>query len=371
MSETDEIIQMLCRSAADFTARHSDLELQKRGIGQPLQVDRTLWRDMAELGWLGLALPEQLGGSGMGAAAAAALCEVLGKSLFAQPYIAAALLPSPILAAAQATALAQGLASGDQMLCLAWQERPGQADLVAAETRLENGSLNGRKVFVAGLEPDSIMLVSAIENGLAVIAAVDARASGVTVKRLATAQGSYSEVVFDQVTVREGKPLLHGGAALESLLAAIALARIAASAQLAGIAAGCLEQTVEYVSQRVQFGHPIGSFQSVKHRCVDLRIGVALADAAWRHAADQFDKGNSDTAAVYAAKARCGDVGRTIGREAVQLHGAMGFTEECDIGLFLRAALQYASWLGSPVTMRRQFLAQADAPDKLPEAAYA
>jgi alkylation response protein AidB-like acyl-CoA dehydrogenase len=364
MSDTDEIAQMLCQSAEDFVSAHSDLDLQRQSLGQPLLIDRQRWQAMAELGWLGLSIPESMCGSGMGVNVAAPLCEVLGRRLFSSPYIAAALQPAAVIGAMDgdaAVAMAEGLVSGERLFCLAWQETTDSLGRAMPEARVEGNHLSGHKVFVTGLEQDSIVLVYARQAGKPVLVAVDAGADGISIKRNATAHGSYSEVRFDKVELRgDGAPLLAGAAASASLHKAISMSRVAASAQLAGIARGCLEQTVEYVNQRVQFGRPIGAFQSVKHRCVDLRIGVEMAEASWREAAARLtEAGGTDHPSVYAAKARCSDVARRVGKDAVQLHGAMGFTEECDVGLFLRAALQYSSWLGSPVAMRRHFMTLA------------
>ena len=365
MTESEEVIQMLLESAGSFLGSRHTLASQKGELGQPLRLDRALWAELAELGWLGLSLPETLSGSGMGVAAAASLCELLGQTLFPQPYIAAALMPAAIVAASDTAAareLAHGLASSEQLVCLAWQEQAGQIDLPLPTTRFEQGFLHGRKCFVAALEGDSVLLVSAESAGQLVIMAVDAQAPGLSIERTATAQGSYCDVVFDGVQPRAVDALLAGGAAEAALQQAIDIARIATSAQLAGIASACLQQTVDYIGQRVQFGRPIASFQAVRHRCVDLRIQVELAAASWRQAAAEFDNNPQDSPAdIYAAKARCADVAREVGRAAVQLHGAMGFTVECDIGLYLRAALQYAPWLGSPVAMRRSFMSCAGA----------
>jgi alkylation response protein AidB-like acyl-CoA dehydrogenase len=151
---------------------------------------------------------------------------------------------------------------------------------------------------------------------------------------------------------------------------AVAWARVAASAQLSGIARGCLLATTDYVSQRTQFNRTLSAFQSVSHRCADMLVGVELSDAVWRFAAAEVSvaKQPESLACVYAAKARSGDVALTTGRTAVQLHGAMGFTEECAIGLYLRAAMQYSSWLGAPAAMRRLFLARSGQRDLLMEA---
>jgi alkylation response protein AidB-like acyl-CoA dehydrogenase len=363
MTESDEIVQMLLESAGSFLESRHTFAGQKGEMGQPHCIDRELWQEMGQLGWLGLSLPESASGSGMGAVAAASLCELFGQTLFAQPYIAGALMPAAILAAADTAAaaeLAQGLASGAALVCLAWQEHAGQVDLPLPQCRLENGRLYGRKCFVAALEADSVLLVSAAAAGHLVILAVAAQSPGLSIERTATAQGSYCEVIFDGVPPHYTEPLLAGGAAAAALQKAVDTGRVATSALLTGIAGACLQQTVDYVGQRVQFGRPIGSFQAVRHRCVDLRIQVELAAGAWRQAATEFDRETTGgRVGIFAAKARSSDVAREVGRAAVQLHGAMGFTEECDIGLYLRAALQYAGWLGSPVAMRREFIAHS------------
>src|SRR5690606_31992979 len=112
-------------------------------------------------------------------------------------------------------------------------------------------------------------------------------------------------------------------------------------------------------NDRVQFERAIGSFQTIRHRCVDLYIATQLAGAAWRHALAQFESGDADAiaTAASAAKARCADTAQRVGREAIQMHGAMGFTEEANIGLFLREGLRGFAALGSPLQQRRRFQA--------------
>lgn len=382
MNETEEIVQLLCQSAEDFVSSQNDLSKQRGDLGKALAIDCKLWTSMAELGWLGLSLEERLGGSGMNASVAASLCEVFGKHLFAQPYIAAALMPASLLNAAQtnaAQALAEGLLSGEILFSLAWQEQANQVSLTINEqpplTRIDQGRLSGRKRFVTALEDDSVLLVYAHSAGSPVVVAVDANAEGISIERYATAQSSFCDVYFDSVQTREAEPLIAGSAANDAVQNAIALGRVAASAQLAGIARSCLQHTIDYVNQRVQFGRPIASFQSVKHRCVDLLLEVELANATWHEAAQLLaNAANAEASdlrsAVYAAKARCSDAAREVAKQAVQLHGAMGFTEECDIGLYLRAALQYASWLGSPTALRRRFLADSSIAMQLVESGH-
>lgn len=363
---SEDIIKMLRESADDYLAANVDLEQQKGRVGEPILRNRQQWQTMADLGWLGLALPEAQGGMAMGIDAGAALCEVFGRRLLPEAYIAGALIPSVILGssqAAQAQRYAEDLAAGSGLFTLAWQEQTAEADsdLYGTECKLVAGEyrVSGRKRFVCALEDDGVMLVAASSSQGTVVVPVAADAAGISISRVATAQGSYAEV--ELVEAIAGEPLLSGEQAQAAISRAIAWARVACAAQLTGIARGCLEATTEYVAQRRQFDRTLSSFQSVAHRCADLLVGIEMSDAVWMAAATQANSAEkpADVAAVYAAKARAGDVAMASGRDAVQLHGAMGFTEECNIGLYLRAAMQYNSWLGVPTGMRREFLARS------------
>jgi alkylation response protein AidB-like acyl-CoA dehydrogenase len=170
-------------------------------------------------------------------------------------------------------------------------------------------------------------------------------------------------VDFSNTPIRYGSPLLEGPAVLDAVCAALDTGRIALAAQLEGVANAALERTLQYVNQRIQFGRPIGSFQTIQHRCVDLHIATALAQATWQHAAQVHQAASTVPAiarATSAAKARCGDTATLVGRNAIQMHGALGFTEEAGVGRYLRAALLGASWLGTSQMHRRRFMAHGD-----------
>jgi alkylation response protein AidB-like acyl-CoA dehydrogenase len=355
---------MLRQSAEDFlTGSHSPSRL--RGwIGRARPVESSLWRDIAALGWTGLLLPDSLGGSGLGLGEATVLCEVMGERLFAEPFVGCCVMPSLLLAHAEAgpasEQLANWLCSGERLLTLAWQEQLGQLQADVIECKVEQGRLTGRKVFVVGGEPQAVLLVSAIEHGQTVIVAVAADAPGVRVEAFAAGIGAQYHVEFDQAPLLFAQPLLKGQPAIDALQLSLAGGRIALAAELAGQAAGCLQQTLDFVSQRFQFDRPLGSFQSVQHRCVDLSIEQTLAQASWQHALacyEQAPLAPLTQAAISAAKARCAQTAVTTGKQAVQLHGAMGFAEEVDIGLYLRSAMFGSVWLGSVWDHRRQFAA--------------
>lgn len=346
MQEMDEFIAMLRDSAEGFLENFQGSEEAKTEIAVARPLSRKLWSDMAELGWLGLLLPESLGGLELPVLAAAELAEVMGRFRFPTPFIEAAIMPSQILAQAQRANLATDFISGEHLFCLAWQDRAASDEAFGCCV-VSGNKISGSKSFVAAFETDSKILVCANANGSPVIVLVDSNAVGVTQQRSASASGSFCQLNFDQVAC---ELLLTGDAAEQALASALSTGRLLASAFLSGLSRACLHETVEYLNQREQFGRKLSSFQSVSHRCVDMHIHIELAEAVWRNAAE-----TSDSAVLCSAKARASDVAQDICRQALQLHGAMGFTEECSIGEYLRLALQYGNWLGSAKAMRREF----------------
>ncbi|BAN48584.1 acyl-CoA dehydrogenase [Metapseudomonas resinovorans] len=367
MNDDTGVAQLLKDSANDFLAGNHEPARLRGWIGRVRPLERKLWQGMAELGWTSVMLPEQLGGSGLGLREACVLVEVMGERLLAEPFVACCVMPSVLLEAAYAkgavngvTQLAGWLQTAERPLALAWQEGAGQLEPGLPTCRIENGLLSGSKQFVLGCEADSVLLVSAQLEGQLAVVAVAADAPGVCIDAFAAGIGTQGHVHFQKAPLLFAEPLLLGEGAEIALRQARAAGRVALGAELAGQAAGCLRQTIDYVSQRVQFERPLGAFQTVQHRCVDLHIEISLANAAWRHALDSYERAPlaGDTlAAISAAKARCATAALITGKQAVQLHGAMGFAEEVDIGLYLRSALFGAAWLGSVEAHRRAFAA--------------
>lgn len=364
MSEmADQSLSNMLREAVnDFLAGSHSPSRLRGWIGRPRPVESSLWRDIAALGWTGLLLPEALGGSGLSLNEATVLCEVMGERLFAEPFVGCCVMPSVLLAAAapgpDSQQLADWMNSGERLLTLAWQNHAGQLEPEFAGCTVEEGRLTGRKAFVMGCESHSVLLVPALEQGQPVIVAVAADVHGVRIESFSAGTGAQYHVEFEQAPLLFAEPVLRGSAALDALHQTLAAGRIALAAELSGQAAGCLQQTLDFISQRFQFERPLGSFQSVQHRCVDLRIEQTLAQASWRHALTCYQKSpwaQTTQAAISAAKARCAQAAVTAARQAVQLHGAMGFAEEVDIGLYLRAALFGSVWLGSVWDHRRRF----------------
>lgn len=360
----DEVQVMLLQSAADFLAGAHSLERLRHLRLQETTFDANMWRTLAELGWVGMRLPESMGGAGLDVSHAAELAALFGAALLPAPFATAAVLPAALLTAAPACTVrdrfAAGFADGSLVLGVAWQEQFGQLKPAWGETRFIEGNgrifLHGHKILVdSGAE---IWLVSGVRGATPLVAAVAAGSAGVARTAQRMADGSVVlALTFDGVVVDREAILLQGQDAQDALSAGLNEARLVLAAQLAGMAQGALDLARTYIKERVQFGQTIASFQAIRHRFVDLDLQRRLAFASWRHAARQCGTPGA-AVAISAAKARCSEAAVLIARSAVQLHGAMGYTEEANVGLFLRAALTSASALGNADVHRRSFAEQ-------------
>jgi alkylation response protein AidB-like acyl-CoA dehydrogenase len=358
---------MLQTSVADFVARGTDLARVRRLRGTSAEYDRAVWKKMAQLGWLGILVPERYGGLGLGLAEMAIVARGLARALVPEPLTATAVLAATALAAAENEALKREqlprLVAGDLLLALAWQEQAGGLDPAAIETRatpFEGGfKLNGIKRFVAGAAQADAFIVSARTAGDIVLLWVPRAAAGAQLDLEPLADGrSFGTLRLDDALVPRSGVAASGAAALEALGRAFDHGCAIAGAELAGVMERALEMSLDYLRTRVQFGKPIGAFQALQHRAVDLHIHKELASAVLEEAMAVLDRGPAAAARGATAsrvKARCADAAARITREAIQFHGAIGFTDEFDAGLFLKRALVLTAWLGSASWHRRRY----------------
>jgi alkylation response protein AidB-like acyl-CoA dehydrogenase len=366
----DDILRMLLYSAVAFLRDAHSLQRVRElrdESSSVLSFDRAMWRRMAENGWLGICLPEAMGGAGLNVAAAAELAALFGAALLPEPFAMSAVAPSSILATLAEspvrTALARSLCDGSKVFTLAWQDTIGQMDAgwgpVTMVAECDGFRLKGRKVFVDDAATD--WFVTAVHGATPVVVALSRDAMGAPGASSRLADGSrVVSAEFDGAWVGAGAVLLRGEQARVSVGRALDDARLVTAALLAGMAGRAIDLSADYVAQRMQFGVPIGSFQVIRHRLVDLDLQRRLSFASWRHAAKLEITGDSDrqsrSSEISAAKARCSQTALLAARSAIQLHGAMGYTQEADIGLFMNAALRHASALGNAPAHRRRFL---------------
>ncbi len=305
--------------------------------------DRAVWDTMCGMGWPGLRVPEADGGAGFGMAELCAVAEELGQALAPEPFVAAALAARLLSGAALAAQL-----SGERLVLPAWQERPGALG-PGTETAWHGDRLTGRKTFIPMAAGADAFLVL-VGDGAAL---VPADASGVTLTTDATQDGGhYGTLTLDGA--RAERLTLPPGAAAQALEEAT----LATAAMLLGLTERAFALTLDYLRTRKQFGKPIGSFQALQHRAADLKIQLALTRASIDAAAATLDTDAAEPArqaAVSRAKARATDTALRVTREAIQLHGGIGYTDEADIGLFLRRVMVLANQHGPAAIHRARY----------------
>lgn len=358
---------LLADSVADFVARGTDIARVRRLRGTRAEYDRAVWKKMAELGWLGILVPESRGGLGLGLAEMAIVARGLARALVPEPLTATAVLAATALAAGENEALKKDelprLAAGETLPALAWQEAAGVLDATVSRTRAEpfegGYKLSGIKRFIPGAAQADAFLVTAQAGDGIVLLWLPRDAPGAQLELEPLADGrSFGTLKLRDALVPRSRVVAAGAAAAEALARAFDHGSVIAGAELAGVMDRALEMTLDYLKTRVQFGKPIGAFQALQHRAVDLHIHKELANAVLDEALTLLDRGPDAAARAALAsrvKARCSDAALKITRETIQLHGAIGFTDEYDAGLYLKRAMTLAAWLGHPVWHRRRY----------------
>ena len=356
---------MLLDTAVEFFRNKSpaavvrDLMLAEHGY------DDAVWQEMAALGWSGLAIPESLGGSGLGLGAAATIAEPMGRHLSATPWLSTQLTIQGLLAADESlqTAYLPGIAEG-AIATVALTEVDGNWDLTSAALEVRETAsgliLSGNKTFVLNAEVADYLLISGRLEGqpcLVVVHRDELSADSLTRETVIDETRRSFELTLDRVEVPVERLLRCDRArvALERIRAA---ALLLISAESAGGIAGVLDVLVEYLNTRTAFGRKIGSYQGLKHPTVDILIGLERSRSHVYHAASLLDGGQEADAALRMAKAQSSDSYAFAGDRAIQFHGGFGFTWECDAQLYLRRAL-WAQYAFGDAMHHRRHLADA------------
>jgi len=381
MSAADhELIEEIRDSARDFLQRRDQRQRKRRTPGG----DRAYWQEIASVGWLGMSVPEPLGGLGLGWHAMAAVLEEAGRAQLPEPLVGAGVLSTTLLAritpagdAAVRDAMLQALCAGEKMVGLAWQETEGQLEAgesagafgVTFTAREGAYVLNGEKRHVVpGADVDGWLVTADGETGSALFY-LPAGTPGVTVQTHERADGSPACHLTIESAVVGGEALLAREGVLDAVDEALDYGRLMQSAELVGIARQVLADSVAYLNTRKQFGQTLSSFQALQHRLVDATLQVELASNSLLDALNALAAAPGDVKARKAAasrvKARAARAGIDAARLAIQLHGAIGYTDECDVSLYFRSALHLAAWLGNATAHRQRYgvLAADPAPE--------
>jgi alkylation response protein AidB-like acyl-CoA dehydrogenase len=341
--------RMLADAARQFAAaEHTPARLRACRDRHP-DFDRPLWESLAALGWLGVLVPEQDGGLGAGFGDMAQLVHAWGRACAPEPLVACGVLAARTLVHAAGPARAHllgALVEGRLVPAMAAGEGAVTCTLSAS-----GAVLNGTRRFVVPAHADGYM----VQSG-AGLWWVPREAAGLRIAYERRADGSQAaRLTLENVWVDATACIDAGNAAAAR---ALDEARVLAAVEMSGMMDAMLELTLDYLRTRVQFGKPIGSFQALQHRAVDLYIAAQLAGDVAQAACASLDSGAQGDALALAAaraKARAGDALDRIAREAVQLHGAIGFTDEYALGLYVNRALTLSAWLGNAAQMRERY----------------
>lgn len=308
--------------------------------------DPAVWAEIGQMGWGGIVIPEDHGGSGMGYLSLGMVVEQLGRNLAASPLASTGPAASAIVLGdsdAAKTDWLPRIAAGDIVATLAIDEGPVHGGPIA--TRVEGGRLTGVKTFVAEGDSAAVFVVAA-QDGLYLVAGDE----GVTrsSRRMADAR-SHAEVRFD------GAPAVRlGGVDLTDKV--VDYATVLVTAEMLGLAEQAFATTNDYLKTRVQFGQALSTFQALQHRMARMLAELELMRSVVEGALEAIDSGRSDRdQAVSLAKSVAGDTAKLVTREMIQLHGGIGMTDEHDAGFYMkRAAVLEAMW-GNAAFHRERF----------------
>ncbi|MBM4259210.1 MAG: acyl-CoA dehydrogenase [Deltaproteobacteria bacterium] len=348
--------ELLAKTAADFVRQHSPVSRIRalRDANDAIGFSRDLWKQMAELGWTGILIPDTYGGAGMGLADLAVVLEALGRTLAPEPFLSTVLLAGELLnhagSEAQKQAWLSGIASGEKILTVAYQESRSRYDLNRVTTKAERQGqswvLSGEKIQVLDGQAADAFIVSARTSGNAndtqgiTLFLIAKDTPGVKLTPLQRVDNRASVILtLDGVKVGQDSIVgsLDGG--YESLSHVVDRATIGLCAEMLGGMSQIFDDTIAYLKTRQQFGALIGTFQGLQHRAARLFMELELARSTVMAAARAADANEPDWQSLISlAKARCSDTYILAGNEGVQMHGGIGMTDEHDAGFYLKRA---------------------------------
>jgi alkylation response protein AidB-like acyl-CoA dehydrogenase len=338
---------MLLDSAREFCRSRSDIFAVRELLASETGFDTKVWRELVALGWMGVAVPEAYAGSGLGIGSAIPIVECMGKQLLSTPFITATLVAQALQrggSAQQCEEFLPAIAGGKVVtLALLESEDWGEQDVSLTAKTVEGGlELVGGKTQVAYAAVAEQFLISAMNEGQRRLLLVPAAAlpAGAIIPQASIDETRRTARVDFSGTVISAQNLLPGDA--DAVIRDVSLiAALLYAAEATGSASACLDVTVEYLKTRKQFGRLIGSYQSLKHPMVEVLCAVDAARSFIYHAATVLPEGPLDADGEIAcrmAKAQASEALKYAGDRAVQFHGGMGFTYECDAQLYIRRA---------------------------------
>jgi alkylation response protein AidB-like acyl-CoA dehydrogenase len=334
-------------------------------------LDRDVWNGLADYGFLSVGLPERFGGIG-GPVELSIVCRAFGAGPLVEPFVGAGILPAQILAEAgteeQKSALLPAIALGRRVVSVAYRDSPeghgGKHGPTSYRKQGDSYVLNGRKCLALGAPFADQLIVSAVpagardDDGLSLFL-IDIRHRNLRLEPVPLVDGvACAEVYLDDVSVGEERIIgrEHGGAA--ALRAGLRYAMLACCSQTAGAMRKALQIASDYIKVRKQFGAALSSFQVLRHKVADMAIDCEMADAAVLKmiASFQVPEQHDPDLASAMAKVLVDEAGPRVCGQAIQLHGGIGMTEECDVGRYFRHVTLNKALFGGPAGHLKRYM---------------
>jgi hypothetical protein len=341
-----EQIQKFCESEYDFYKREEVIKSDKH-------FDAEVWKLFADQGWLSMPFSEESGGLGFGPIELSILFEEFGKALVIEPYLATVVLSGTLLdksTYAEKIDLIDKISSGDMHISLGYAEADKGYDYLSPSTSLDSDNiLNGTKTLVLNGSNSKKLIISCMKDKEFNLIILDSDTDGVSINSFSTVDGqSCSEISFENVVVNDSNIVASGDEAINLLNETINLAVLCVSAEAVGCMESCYFKTLEYTKGREQFGQPISNFQVLQHRMVDMFIESELAKSLLIKAMLEVNNNSEEMYKhVSALKSYIGKSGKLSAKEAVQLHGGMGVSEEMMIGHYLKKMISIDALFGN------------------------
>jgi alkylation response protein AidB-like acyl-CoA dehydrogenase len=364
--------EMLRQSARALLEKECPSGVVRRLMDDERGYDPALWKKFAELGWLGMAIPEEFGGAGLSYVDLVLVLEEMGAVVLPSPFIWTVMFAEAVNRAGSADQKKQflpAISEGKLVATLAWQEPSGSWNLngiaMAAKPDRTDFVLDGVKLFVNDGHIADYFLVAARSGGSGedgiTLFAIDAKRSGITITPLKTMDQTrkLAEVKFSGLRASAADVVGSVGTGWKTLTGVIDRGKLMLAAEMMGGAQHVLDMTVDYAKVRVQFGRPIGGFQAVQHKCANMMVDVEGAKSAVYYASWALSNDHPESAlAAAVAKAAASDAYRRVSAEGIQLHGGIGFTWDHDLHLYFKRA-KSAEFTFGDASWNRELVAQA------------
>ena len=352
LSEEEQFLKDTAKNFADERSPISHFR-SLRDNNDPKLWDKDIWSEMVKLGWPGILIPEEFGGSNFGVTGIGVILQECAKTLTPSPLFATGVLGAYAITQFgnddQKSNYLPKIVSGEITTALAIDEtshhEPSNTEMTAKKND-SNFILNGKKIFVIDGASADILIVLARTSGVKgdstglSLFILNSDTSGIETKKLDMADSrNYANISFNEVIIDESSLLGDLETAGETVESILDIGRIAMSAEMLGNAESAFEITLDYLKQRKQFGALIGSFQALQHRAAEMFCEIELTKSSVMAAMRAADENSNELQRLSSlSKTMAGETLHLVSNEAIQMHGGIGVTDEYDIGFFLKRA---------------------------------